>query len=40
MESDKKSLNDEKDSLLGHKKILIEEVYRLRDTVKDLNANQ
>ena len=40
METDKKTLGDEKDQLLGHKKILIEEVYRLRDQVKDLNANQ
>jgi hypothetical protein len=40
MEAEKKALGDEKEQLLGHKKILIEEVYRLRDQVKDLQQSQ
>lgn len=39
MENDKKGLSEEKEQLLGHKKILIEEVYRLRDQVKELQSS-
>jgi len=33
MESEKGTLHEDKEKLLGHKKVLIEEVYRLRGLV-------
>jgi hypothetical protein len=40
MENDKKKVNEEKELLLGHKKILVEEVYRLRDQIKNIGESQ
>lgn len=39
MEADRGVLQDEKEKLLGHKKVLIEEVYRLRNMVASMEEN-
>ncbi|CAD8075725.1 unnamed protein product [Paramecium primaurelia] len=40
MEQDRVLLQDEKDKLLGHKKVLIQEVYRLRGMVSQMEEDQ
>ncbi|CAD8110539.1 unnamed protein product [Paramecium primaurelia] len=40
MEQDRVALQDEKDKLLGHKKVLVQEVYRLRGQVSQMEEDQ